>query len=129
MSKSPRLTKNSSGDWDLLLQDGKFQWVEDGSQAAQLVAERLQTFRGEYSIGGLLSTGINEGTRWYEVIFRTDKSNAEKELEIKRVVMATPNIDKILEFSWSLSDHVLSINLKGKTAWGDITLSEEITSL
>lgn len=127
--KSPRLTKTTAGYYDLLMENGKFLWVEDGTQAAQLSMERISTVKSEYSLNDFLSTGQDEGTRLYEVILRADKSRAEKEFEIKRIILGTTGIEAISELDWSVANHELTISLKGKTAWGDIEIGEEIIQL
>ncbi|NIS15868.1 MAG: hypothetical protein GWN96_06470 [candidate division Zixibacteria bacterium] len=127
--KSPRLTKNSSNDYDLKLENGKVPWVEDGAQAAQHACERLLIFKGELSLNGALTENTEGGTRWYEVIFAMDKDREEKEMEIKRRILATPGVDKILSFTWTQSGRTVTIEGRIKTEWGEEDISEEFTPL
>jgi hypothetical protein len=127
--KAFRLTRNDDGDYDLLHENGTVPQVEDGSHAAQLAEERLSTFVGEYSLDGQLTTKTTQGTRWYEIIFNMSKSRAEKEFEIKRRILGTPGIVRILEFDWNVVDHTLYITGRVLTDWGEEDISTEITPL
>ena len=127
--KAPRLTKNTSGDYDLLIENGKIPMIEDGTQAAQHALTRLLIFKGEYSLDGELTTKTELGTKWYETIFAMDKPQVAKELEIKRRLLQTPGIKKILSFEWSQSEHTVTIEGKFQTDWGAETVSETVTPL
>lgn len=128
MSLSPRLTL-TGGVYDLLLENGKFAWCEDGTQAAQHAMERLLIFKGELSLDGILTTKTELGTRFYEVIFDMTKTQAEKELELKSRILGTPGVDRILEWTWEQTGHTVTITSKIKTAWGVETLSGAVTQL
>ncbi len=127
--KAFRLTKNAAGDYDLLIENGKISLIEDGGQAAQHAMQRLLIFKGEQTLDGMLTTKGELGTQWYEIIFAMDISRAEKELEIKRRITETPGILKILESTWSVADHTLSITGKVQTEWGEADISEDVTPL
>lgn len=128
--KAPRLTFDSNGYLDLKLEDGKFAWAEDGTQAAQHATLRLLIFKGEYALNGELTGLDDEGTDWYGTIFDMSKSKAEKILEIKRAILETYGIERIITFSWTrTAAHTVTINALVKTIWGDMEISEELTPL
>ena len=127
--KAPRLTQDADGHLDLLLENGKFAWAEDGTQAAQHATVRLMVFRGELSLNGALTERTLLGTRWYEVIFNMAVSRTEKEYEIKRRLLGVPEIEKIITFEWSQTGHTVTIDAEVLTSWGDVTISQEITPL
>ena len=123
MSRSIRITQNSDGTYGLKMENGKFVWAEDGIQAAQHATTRLNIFYGENDLNPEL------GTKWYQIIFQTNKSRAEKEFEIKRILLGTPGIKSIRTFEWSQSGHTVSIDAKVDTDFGEIDVSQEITPL
>lgn len=126
---SPRLTKDSSGHYDLLLENGKFSFCEDGTQAAQHSLERLLLFKGDYSHNGKLTTKTELGTKWYEIIFAMDLPRSEKEFEIKRRILETPGIERIIRFEWSQTGHSVTITGAVQTSWGEEDISNEVTPL
>lgn len=121
--RSIRITKNADGTYGLKMVNGKFVWAEDGTQAAQHATTRLNIFYGENELNPEL------GTKWYQIIFQTNKSRAEKEFEIKRILLGTPGIKQVRTFNWSQSGHTASIDSIVDTDWGEIDLSQEITPL
>lgn len=121
--RSIRITENSDGTWGLKMEHGKFVWATDGTQAAQHAITRLHIFHGENDLNPDL------GTKWYEIIFKTNKSRSEKEFEIKRVILGTPGISQIRKFQWTQSGHTVTIDAIVDTDWGEIDLSQEITPL
>ena len=123
MSRSIRITQNADGTFGLKMENGKFVWAEDGTQAAQHATTRLNIFYGENELNPEL------GTKWYQIIFQTNKSRAEKEFEIKRIILGTPGIAQVRKFNWSQSGHTLSIDSIVDTDWGQIDISQEITPL
>jgi hypothetical protein len=127
--KSPRLTKNAAGFYDLLIENGKVSWAEDGTQVAQHAMERVLIFKGELTHGDKLTTKANEGTDWYGIIFAMDKSRAEKELELKSRILETPGVESISEWSWTQSGHTVTIEAKVLTAYGEVSVSEDVTPL
>ena len=120
--KTIRITSKSTG-WGLLIENGKFAWVEDGDQAAQHATERLLIFKGEWILDE------DMGTKWYEIIFDMSKSKAEKEFEIKKRILKTPGIDSITTFSWTQTGHTVSIEGIVKTDWGEVDIGQEIITL
>lgn len=121
--KSIRLTKKADGNYGILFQDGKFQWAEDGTQAAQHGLTRLMIFKGEWILDA------DMGTQWYEIIFDSSKSRAEKEFEIKGRILGTPGVKEITKFNWTQSGASVTIDGIVVTDWGETDLSQEITVL
>jgi len=126
--KSPRITLDGNS-WDLKMEDGKILWVEDGTQAAQRAFERLMIFKGEPSLDGALTTKTEEGTKWYEIIFNMEKTRAERDLEIKSRILGAPGIDKIIRFDWEQTGNTMTYDADFKTAWGEESVSAEVTFL
>lgn len=127
--KSFRLTKNSAGDYDLLMQAGTVPIIEDGAQVAQHAMQRVLIFKGEPSLDGFLTTKTEDGTQWYEILLATDVAKIEKEFHLKKRILQTPGIKKILSMTLNVVDHVLTINGRFQTDWGTETMSEDVTLL
>lgn len=127
--KSPKLSKDSNGYWDLKITDGKFEWSEDGEQLAQHGMFRLNTFKGEYTLNGMLPGRADEGTRYYETIFQPWKTEAEKQLEIKRRIFIA-GVTGLKDFTWEKSGRAITVTGTVETIYGDIALTEsEVTPL
>jgi len=129
MSKSPRLTRTDSGAYDWLIEDGKVQWAEDGTQAAQRAMQRFLIFKGEQSLDGKLTTKTELGTKHYEILLAMDVSRAEKELEIKSRYLGAPNVEKFLSFTWAQVGNSITVTGSLKTAWGAESVGEVVTPL
>ncbi len=129
MSISPRLTKTDAGDYDLLLEDGSFQMCSDGTEAACHAVTRILIFKGEESLNGEIEGREDTGTYWYQTMFPTDKTKAEKEFHIKKRILETPGNDRLEDFTWTQVEHSLSITGRVITPWGDIELPTTITPL
>jgi hypothetical protein len=133
--KDVRLSKNAAGDYDLVFENGEFPFIEDGDQAAQNGLIRLLMFRpqndhdGNFTGDSVTRNLDADGTRWYQVIFNATKSLAEKNLEIKRRILGTPGVIRILTFAYSLDDHVLNITGNILTEWGEVDITQEIEVL
>lgn len=112
--KDFRLTQLSNGRLDLLLVDGNTVWAEDGVEAAQLAVLRLMKIKGESVTGN----PNEEGTDYYGIIFNVAKSRAEKELHLKKRILGTPGISKIIKFEWQQERHRVTIDCYVKTEWG-----------
>ena len=126
---SPRLSQNSSGNYDLVLENGKFKWAEDGTQVAQHGLERILIFKNEISLGDKLTDKENTGTHWYEIMFDASKSKAEKQLHVKNRILGTQGVERLLEFNWSQTGHIVYITGRVLTEFGEIDLSQEIETL
>jgi len=130
MSIAPRISKDANGNYDLVFENGAFKWAADGIQAAQHAFIRLMIFKGEQSLGGVLTAKTELGTKWYETIFDMSKPKSEKELEIKRRILDTPGISRfIVPLSWTQSGHTVTITGTVQTDWGAVDLSQTIEAL
>lgn len=131
MATLVKLTKNDAGDYDLEFEDGKVKMSTDGEAAAVAMTERILCFRTECNESPIVDTNANPlaGTDWYGIVFRSDASRVEKENEIKRVILSTPGVEAILNWSWEQVGRTINLDFQVKTAWGAMSVSEEITPL
>lgn len=119
-----RLTQTATG-LDLKRENGRVPRATDGTETAQHGSVRLQKFVGE----SVTDNENEDFTRWYEVIWHQQKSKAEKELEIKRRILGTAGVVRILDFSWSQNADVVNIIGQVQTEWGVESISESINLL
>ena len=131
MAINLHLSKNDAGDFDLVFEDGKIKMAEDGTAAAVAMTERLLLFRDQASTSQLVDSNADPlaGTDWYGIIFRADATQAEKEAELKRVILGAFGIERILQWSWEQTDRTVTIDVQVKTIWGDVSVSQEIEPL
>lgn len=115
----------------MVFEDGKIKMAEDGTAAAVAMTERLLLFRDQASTSQLVDSNADPlaGTDWYGVIFRSDATRAEKEAELKRVILGTVGVERILQWSWEQTDRTLYLDFQVKTLWGDVSVSKEIELL
>lgn len=125
-----RLTK-TDGVYDALLEDGIFTMCEDGEAAAVGMTEDLLCFRQEMKASPVVDTVADplSGVQWYEIIFKTDKSQAQKEIELKRAILSADGIESITQWSWEQSGRTVTITGAVMTSWGEYDISQEITFL
>jgi hypothetical protein len=110
---------------DIQIENGRANWAYDGTEVAQHAGIRLQKFVGE----SVIDDPNEDYTKWYETIFRADKSVAEKELEQKRRILGTTGAVRILTFNWQQIEEVANVDSSIQTLWGEADISEEITPL
>lgn len=127
--KDLRISKNSNGIDDITLENGDFRWAKDGTQVANHCHIRMQIPKGTLDLNGRLTNKENKGVDFYGIIFATDKSQSEKELEIKKVIMQTPGYRSLSYFKWTQTGHSVAIDAKIVTDWGTLTLSDLSTPL
>lgn len=120
--KDARLTLDSSGAYDLKLDNGEFPWCEEGTQVANHGLIRLRTFRGERLMDE------NWGTQWYQLVFNAEISQVEKELEIKRQLLSVPGVQYIEEFTLTQSEMEFNLSAIIQTEFGTETF-ETVVSL
>ena len=126
MAKDVRLTRSDAGYYDLLMENGEFPFIEDGEQVAQHGSIRIQKFKGE----SVTSDPDEDGTQYYEIVFNANASPAEKSLEIRRRILQTPEVIKLLDdFTYSVEGTTLVINGSVITAWGPADISQDIELL
>jgi hypothetical protein len=120
------------GVYDTLLNDsGAIEMCLDGVAAASGMQTRLQEFRSECNISPLIDHNKNPfaGVDYYGIIFATDVSDAEKELELRRVILSTPGVLKILRFTWSQVEHSVAIEADVQTQWGAVSVAQMVSPL
>ena len=122
------LSQNSAGDFDIVFEDGKIKMAEDGTAAAVAMTERILLFRSE-ALESLLVENLTAGTNWYGIMFRADATRTEKEAELKRVILSTPGVDRILQWTWTQTGRTLYLSVQVKTEWGAVSVSQEIEPL
>lgn len=126
---APKMQKTSTG-WDVVFEDGKIPTVTDGEQAAQHFGQRYQTNKGEYGLDGQISNKENVGTRIYDVLFNHQKSRAEKDLEIKRILLGTPDVKRILTpFAWTIVGQRATVTGDVLTEWGVVHINQTLEML
>lgn len=119
-----KLTITATG-LDLKRENGTVVKVADGTQAAQHAASRLWLFKNE-------SVSEDENadyTKWYSIVFNMKKSQTEKEFELKRRILETPDVLRITYFNWQQEGHHVTIKATVQTPWGEAEISQEITLL
>jgi hypothetical protein len=90
---------------------------------------RLLTFKGELSLDDQLGGKDDLGTKWYEIVFRADISKAEKDFELKRVILQTPGIKEITRWNWTQTAHSVAITAIVVTDWGEVDVSQTLEAL
>jgi len=127
--KDLRVSPDSNGHYDITLVDGKFRWAKDGTQAANHCQIRMDISKGTLSLNNRLSNKENEGLDLYGIIFDARKSKAEKEFEIKRVILETPGYQSIISFTFEQTGHSATYSAKVQSQWGSREISEAIEAL
>lgn len=123
------LEKNSDGDFDLVITDGKIEMVEENAAAAVQMTERVLSFRSECIESPIVDTNVNPlaGCNWYGIIFRSDASRAEKEAELKRAILSTPTIKSIIEWRWTQTARTVTVTYRVRTIYGELSDTQEFT--
>ncbi|MCK5610785.1 hypothetical protein KAR91_53425 [Candidatus Pacearchaeota archaeon] len=118
-------TQNPTGVLDIQVENGKANWAYDGTEAAQHGAIRLQKFVDESVIGD----SNEDYTKWYKVVFNAAESRAKKEFELKRRILGTTGVVRILTFEWNQEGHEVNIVGSVLTLWGEADISQTVTPL
>lgn len=89
------LTYSSDENWDMHFDfDNLGFFMKTGSEAvAQNIKERLQLFLGEWEYDN------TQGTAWFQVVYVRPLNLSNAESELKRRVIKTPGVIKLLEFN------------------------------
>ena len=120
-----RLTQTATG-FDLKRVDGSVPRATDGTETAQHGAVRLLLFAGE----SVIDDDPNfDYTRWYDVVWNMALDKGEKEREIKRRILGTTGVLRILTFSWTQEGHEVDIVGSVLTEWGEVDISQTVTPL
>jgi hypothetical protein len=120
-----RLTRDSEGRLDMLLVDGAFEMATNGTAAASSMALGVNLERSECLSSLIVDTVTNPlaGIDLYGIVFDIEKSQAEKELEIRRAILARPGIKRIIRMTWTQIEHVAYPVIEVQTNWGAETVS------
>ena len=118
-------TQNDTGVLDIQIENGRANWAYDGTEAAQHGAIRLQKFINESVIGD----DNEDYTKWYKTVFNAAIGRAEKEFELKRRILGTTGVVRILTFEWTQDGHEVNINGSVQTLWGEADISQTVTPL
>jgi len=87
------------------------QFITERDEVAQTITTRLRLFLAEYF------RDITDGTQWFEIILNKQAEPSARDAEIKRRIIETENVERILSFS---SDY----NIESRT----YTVSTEVLS-
>lgn len=112
----------------MVFEDGKFKMATDGTAAAVATLERILLFRSE-ALESQIVSNVLAGTNWYGIMFRADATRVEKEGELKRAILSTPGVERILQWSWTQTGRTLYLDVQVKTEWGAVSVSQEISPL
>ena len=120
-----KLSKNENGDEDMVLEDGAFEMCEDGTAAAVKMKERILCDKNE-CVKSEIVKFPEQALDWEGIIFDASKSKAEKELELKRVILSTTGMQRITYWSYQQISRELHIDFKVISDWGELTFGERI---
>lgn len=130
-----RLTKDENGRLTAKLENGRFVMATDGEQAASSVTLGMHVWRDYCELSDVIDMVRNplEGFDVYGIIFDPTKSRAEKELEIRRMVLSRPGVKRILRLLW-VEDRVdghwtAQVQCDYQTEWGNESVSETVVPL
>jgi hypothetical protein len=120
-----RLTRDSEGRLDMKMTNGKFEMATNGTAAASSMALGVNLERSECLSSPIVDTVKNPlaGIDLYGIVFDIEKSQAEKELEIRRAILARPGIKRIIRMTWTQIEHVAYPVIDVQTKWGAETVS------
>jgi hypothetical protein len=120
-----RLTRDSEGRLDMKMTNGAFEMATNGIAAASSMALGVNLERSECLASPIVDTIKNPlaGIDLYGIVFDIEKSQAEKELEIRRAILARPGIKRIIRMTWTQIDHVAYPSIDVQTKWGAETVS------
>ena len=118
MSKVIYLERDANGNLDMVLDNGSAKMAENGVAAGVRMQERLLLERTEAETNPLVANK-KAGTQWYGIVFDPTKTRIQKELEIKRVILSTPGIRKILQWQFTQVRQSASFTARVQTDWGE----------
>jgi hypothetical protein len=109
----------------MLMTNGAFEMATNGTAAASSMALGVNLERSECLASPIVDTVKNPlaGIDLYGIVFDIEKSQAEKELEIRRAILARPGIKRIIRMTWTQIDHVAYPVIDVQTNWGAETVS------
>ena len=120
-----KLVKDENGDEDMVLENGAFEMCENGTAAAVQMKERLLCDKNE-AVKSPLVKDTASVMDWEGIIFDNSKSKAEKDLEIKRVILSTPGMKRITYWKSEQIDRTLVLDFKVESEWGELEFGETV---
>lgn len=69
------------------------QFITEREEVAQTIVTRIKLFYAEYF------RDITDGTQWFEIILNKQAGPSARDAEIKRRIIETENVERILSFS------------------------------
>lgn len=93
-----------SSEYDIYTEDGDLVLVQDEDQVAQYVEIRLLSYLGEW----FLNTDL--GTPYFQSILGRVFRPAEAAAILRRRILATEGVDKIVSFDFNLTNRALSVS-------------------
>jgi hypothetical protein len=120
-----KLVKNEDGDEDMVLEDGAIQMCDNGTAAAVQMKERLLCDKNE-AVKSPLVKDTAIVMDWEGIIFDNSTSRAEKELELKRVILGTPGMQRITYWKYEQVGRTLVLDYKVESEWGELEFGETV---
>ena len=99
--------------WDIGIDsNGDLVFVKDLDEVVQNLRSRIIFIRKEWRYN------INIGFPWWEFVFVDNPNLATIESILKKTILKTYGVNKILEFSMSLKNNMLSVFFRVDTLYG-----------
>lgn len=110
-------------DGDIYVAKNTLTFINGGDEVVQLLRQRLKTFLGEW----FLDTRM--GVPYFQEIFKKNPSPIAVEAAFKNVILATPGVLELSEFSLDIDSSLreLTVTLKAVGTDGIIDFSEVLT--
>ncbi len=107
-------------DGDLALTKNRMRMTDGRIETAQTLRSRLRVFEGEWFLDE------TAGTPYFQEVLGKSKNPRSAEAAIKAVIVGTPNVTGLLEFSFTLNKQTreASVAFKVSSPFGPIELSE-----
>jgi hypothetical protein len=120
-----RLTRDSNGRIDTKMTNGRFEMATNGTAAASSIQLGVSLERSECISSPIVDTNKNPlaGIDLYGIVFNPETSQAEKELEVRRAILARPGVKRIIRMTWTQEEHVAYPVVDVQTKWGTETVA------
>lgn len=108
---------------DLIINKGQLQLVDEGAETVQHVRTRLLFYLEEWFLD------LKAGTPYFQQIFTKPANLANIESIFKTKILATPGVDRLIEFSMVYegeSKRLLTVQFSAETIYGTIN-NEQVT--
>ena len=106
---------------DLVIEKGRLKIVEDAAEVLQHIRTRLQFYQGEWFLN------TNSGVPYHQRIFTKPINLVNIESIFKTIILETPEVSKLLEFSLEYeggSARMLYVKFSAETSFGVIDNNE-----